>query len=364
MLLYLAALPVIALIFTIFTRIVFLNRLSVASSFRAVVDQKSHSLIAHVFAVVVVACGPLDIYINGFKLLEPLSYAELNGNGRFVRHISSMCWTLVPIAYLFHHGKKIKFILIAYSIMFAVVIIDRNRLLASFYCIAVCSALHSTVVSRGLSRVQVSFKLMLLLLGAMLIFFSGLGALRSGLEAFEVETSGESLVEGMFPLKQIFYYFPPLIQQIILYITTPIFNFATVLSQGFLNPEFLLSQLSPFNREMFDAYPYAPVLVPRFNVGTEFFPWLTYGGLIFVIPAFIFMLVCFLLSERLFRKFPNIFTLLIFLRLSYLVIFMGFAPQFYIFLNVGFIFLMFVLWGVSRCLINSSRAVNIRKYRG
>ena len=101
--------------------------------------------------------------------------------------------------------------------------------------------------------------------------FSALGSLRNGLEIFMVESSGTTLMEGKLPLSDIFYYFPPLLQQIILYIAMPMFNLATIFYEWLLNTDFLLSQLSPFGRDMFDAYPYAPVLVARFNVGTEFF---------------------------------------------------------------------------------------------
>lgn len=348
LLVYLASLPFLAMIATSVVRLIVARRLSVASSYRLVHDRKAHSLIIHIFTVLVLASGPLDVYINGFKLLDPLSYADLNGNGRYVRHISSLCWTLVPIAYIYHAGNRIKTLLIIYAILFSIAIIDRNRLLASFYCLALCIALSPNPASRdAATTAKTSRKRMLLVAGAVVIVFSGLGALRSGLEAFAIESSGSTLREGMLPLRDIFYYFPPLLQQIILYIAMPLFNFATVFSEGFLNPEFLLSQISPFNRDMFDAYPYAPVLVARFNVGTEFFPWLTYGGFLLVIPIFAFMVTCFILAERIFRRYPNIFTLLIFLRLSYLIIFMGFAPQFYILLNLGFIVLMLTMWVIS-----------------
>jgi hypothetical protein len=151
------------------------------------------------------------------------------------------------------------------------------------------------------SATRTSRKRILLIAGAVVIVFSGLGTLRSGLEAFAIESSGSALREGMLPLKEAFYYLSPLLQQIILYVAMPIFNFATIFAEGFLNQDFLLSQLSPFGRDMFDAYPYAPVLVARFNVGTEFFPWLTYGGFPLVVLSFSFMMTCFVLAERVFK---------------------------------------------------------------
>jgi hypothetical protein len=184
--------------------------------------------------------------------------------------------------------------------------------------------------------------------------FAIVGHFRSG-SGFMVPSSGSALKEGAFPLALSFYYLPDLLQQVVLYLTTPIFNFATIVSHDFINPDFLLSQLSPFGREQFDVYPYAPVLVPRFNVGTEFYPFLLYGGLTLFGCAFYIFLLAFALAVILFRKYPNIFTFLIFIKLSYGVLFMGFGPQFYILLNVMFILLMFVLWFLSKVLadINS-----------
>jgi hypothetical protein len=348
---YIGSLPLLAIMATIVVNTIIKRKLSVVSSFLTTYNRKSHSTIIHLFTILVLASGPLDVYTNGLKLLDPLSYADLDGNGRYVRHISALCWTLVPVAYIFHNDKKTKLFLITYAIAFSVIIIDRNRLLASFYCLAFCIALTPGATSQSAASIARSNrKRILILLGVVVLVFSGLGVLRSGLEAFTIETSGTSLREGMLPLREIFYYFSPILQQIILYVAMPIFNFATVFSEGFLNQDFLLSQLSPFNRDMFDAYPYAPVLVARFNVGTEFFPWLTYGGFSLVVLSFTFMMICFVFAERLFKQSPNIFTLLIFLRLSYLVIFMGFAPQFYILLNIGFILMMLTLWSISSLL--------------
>ena len=353
---YLGALPILALVATITIKTTVARRLSVSSSFNTTFRHRDHCLIIHIFTLLVLASGPVDVYVNGFKLLDPLSYAELNGNGRYIRHISSLCWTLVPIAYIFHHQAKLKPWLIIYSVVFSIIIIDRNRLLAAFYTLALCSALTPDSAKISPSAIATKARNRLLLISMVVIAaFSGLGALRSGLDAFMVESSGATLREGMLPLRDIFYFIPPLLQQIILYIAMPMVNFATVFSEGFLNSEFLLSQLSPFGRDMFDAYPYAPILVARFNVGTEFFPWLTYGGFLLVVPSFAFMVICFVLAERLFKKLPNIFTLLIFLRLSYLMLFMGFAPQFYILLNIGFIVLMLILWAISSWLFFGGR---------
>jgi hypothetical protein len=345
-------LPLFIFLLVISVKIIFPRKLFVSSGFKLIFLQKRHRSIIFLYLFVVLMSGPLDIYLNGFKLLDPLTYADFNGVGRYVRHISILCWTLVPIAYIFIESKKHKYFLIIYALIFPILIIDRNRLFASFYSLVFCLVLvpHFAKFPNLLSELRLKRKRIFFLLSVLILAFSGLGSFRSGLEVFSVESSGNVLSEGMLPLRDIYYYLSPLMQQIILYITTPIFNFATILAVDFKNEDFLLSQLSPFNRELFDAYPYAPVMIARFNVGTEFFPWLLYGGFSLVILSLVFMMISFLLSGFLLRIFPNIFTLLIFLRISYLVLFMGFAPQFYILLNLGFVILMFLLWGLSSIL--------------
>ena len=172
--------------------------------------------------------------------------------------------------------------------------------------------------------------------------FAVVGAHRSG-AAFHVDSSGDVMRYGYFPLKELFFSLPSLLQQIILYVTTPIINFATIYSDDFINQDFLASQLSPFSRDLFEKYPYAPVLVPRFNVGTEFFPFLMYGGIKYVYLALAFIYMSFLISVAYFRHCRSIFSYLIFFKISHTVLFMGFAPQFFILLNLGFIIFILML---------------------
>lgn len=332
-------------------------KIKISRSFELILQKKEHKVIVFLFCCIVLLSGPLDVYQNGFKLLHPNSYAEFNGVGRYIRNISSLCWTFVPIAFVFIHNAKYKLILIGYALIFPIIILDRNRLFSSFYSLALCLILiPTTAVNKKVLKTSKRRNLLVLLF-VVFLTFSGLGFFRSGTDAFLIESSGDVLSEGELPLRDIFYYLPLLFQQIVLYITTPSFNFATIVYFDFLNEEFLLSQLAPFGRDLFDAYPYAPVMVPRFNVGTEFYPFLLYGGLPLVALSISGMVFSFLLAGLLVTKKPNIFTFLIFLKISYSVAFMGFAPQFYLLLNFTFIFLMIILWFFSRVLNQGTRTV-------
>lgn len=340
--------------------LIFSPRLDLGVSFNYVSSYQKHKLVILFLCVLVILSGPLDVYVNGLKILNPSTYAEFNGGGRYVRHISSLCWILAPIALIFIRNKLVMNFLILYALVFPILIIDRNRLFMSFYSLLLCLYLIFDGLPRSPSRQVKKFMFWLVLILGVVIFLL-IGYFRSG-DAFIVESSGNQLSEGAYPLSDVFFMLPTLFQQLILYVTTPLFNFATIVFYDYINHDFLLSQLSPFDRDTFDAYPYAPVMVARFNVGTEFYPFLLYGGLQMVFFAFIFMLLSFILVARMLKKYANIFTFLIFLKISYSVIFMGFAPQFFILLNLMFVVMMLVLWFFSSLLGSASRAPNFASY--
>ena len=87
-----------------------------------------------VFCVIFFALVPLDIYFNGFKILAPHTYAEFNGIGRYIRHITNFSWLVVLFSSLnFSRGLVFKIMLIlAFAV--PIVFIDRNRLLLCFFC--------------------------------------------------------------------------------------------------------------------------------------------------------------------------------------------------------------------------------------
>jgi len=317
-------------------------RMQIQDYYRRILSHARYRFIILSLCLFIIICGPIDIYVNGFKLLNPSTYADINGIGRYVRHVTTLCWIFVPVAFIFLKSPWLKFLFISYAILFPIVIIDRNRFFLSGYSLFFCAVLvyHTSQKTRTKTKSKILF---FLIPFACLFIFSLIGHFRSG-AAFIVPSSGTLLQEGAYPLKASFASLPALLQQIILYITTPLFNFATIASENYINQNFLISQFSPFSRESLESYIYAPTLVSRYTVGTEFYPFLLYGGLNYVAWAFIFMLIGFILASYLFKKFPNIFTFLIFIKISYNALFMGFAPQYYILLNLIFLMMMFFLW--------------------
>lgn len=305
-----------------------------------------------IFGFFVILMFPLDVYFNGFKLLNPASYAEFYGTGRFIRHITSLCWMLVPIAYIIKRDNPwvAKLFLIS-SVLLPIMMIDRNRLMMSFFCyfIILYARFRSTSVRtkpHEYRKVKLRIYSFLILLPAIFVM---IGFYRSG-ASFSIESSGERIVYGKFPLTSFFEIMPASIKQILLYITTPFFNFTHVASTGFINDQFLLSQISPFSRDDFPMYPYAQVLIVRYNVGTEFYPFLLFGGMSLVFIAMFFVVMTFAAIFYWFCKTKGIYAWLLFLKFSYLMLFLGFAPQFYILLNIMSTIVIIMLYCFSRFL--------------
>ena len=327
------------------SRLLGYRRLGVISSTSKLSIRASDKLVIYFVSILIVALSPIDIMENGFKIANPSTYAEFTSAGRYVRHITSLCWILVPVAFFLVRNRLLRRALILYAVIFPILIVDRNRLLLVFFVIAF--SFIATTEQKNSSRT--------ILIGMFftLALFAMIGIFRSG-DSFLIESSGRRIVDNYLPLRDLFFSLPALLQQIILYITTPIFNFATVYSESFINQDFLLSQLSPFGRDQFDTYPYSPILVPRFNVGTEFFPLLTFDGIGLVYLSLIIMYLSFLCAAQFLIFSPNIFSLLIFLKVAHTVVFMGFAPQFFILLNFAFIVVILILYLLSS-ILNSIR---------
>ncbi|MGK8176597.1 O-antigen polymerase [Aeromonas dhakensis] len=306
--------------------------------------KKNHEFVAGLFLVFVLLLVPVDVYFNGFKILNPSSYAELNGIGRYIRHFTNFCWIAIPFSFLYIKKPVLRLFLICLGVLIPIFFVDRNRLLLSFFCLVYFYVFYKRTEFIDVKR-KSNIKLFLVVLG-IVVLFGGIGVYRSG-TSFIVSSSGDKLVEGYYPLKDLFFLLPDMFKQIVLYISTPIFNFATVFTQGFINPDFLFSQLSPLSRDSYDAYPFSPILVPRYNVGTEFYPFLLYGGMQSVIIAAIFTSSFFLLVVKIHQKHNNIFTLLLFLKMAYTMFMIGFAPQIITFYNLFSICIIVFLYVVG-----------------
>lgn len=317
-------------------------QMSLDQLFKALRQDPKHPLIIFGLTSLIIMLGPLDVYINGFKLLDPAHYTDLYGIGRYVRHITLLCWVLIPIAFVYIKKPLLKTALILYAILFPIMIIDRNRFLFSIYTLFFCMFLSYLTLENNKAKQKIKWAALVIFCLCLLVF-AVIGKYRSGAHVL-VPTSGTILFFEHYPLKGLFFYIPSIFQQIILYVTTPIFNFTTIVAEDFINTDFLESQFSPFHREAFPFYPEAPVLVKRYNVGTEFFPFLLWGKLPLVALAYAVFFSAFIGAYCLLKKYMNIFTFLIFLKFTYNALFMGFGPQFFIFYNLMFCALMLFLW--------------------
>tara|TARA_R110000851_G_scaffold4753_2_gene19667 strand:+ start:15379 stop:16533 length:1155 start_codon:yes stop_codon:yes gene_type:complete len=309
------------------------------------------------FCFFVILLIPLDIYFNGFKLIKPWTYAEFHGVGRYIRHITNFSWLLCLFgALFFKNGFRFKFILFV-GLITPIIFIDRNRLLMGLFSVFIIWYYSG---STNLQRFKKNLQALVFLIFIGLIF-SLIGSARSG-TGFFVPSSGEYLVNGYFPLNNLFYYLPLGIQQIVLYITTPLFNFAHMIYLDFSSDVFLLKQLSFLSRDSFPHYPFSPVLVARYNVGTEFFPILLYGGKFAVFISLLSCSIFFLFFVRLINKKPNFITLALFIKCAYTTLLLGFAPQFFIVYNFVSLFFMLAIYFSVILLCNLLKPFVIKSY--
>jgi hypothetical protein len=325
-------LPVIITLITVFFGILIQKKIDITKAVEIkkwTIDYK----ILEFFCWFIVFLVPFDIYFNGFKILNPATYAEFHGIGRYIRYVTNFSW-LICLFSAINFKRNISFkVLLIISVLIPIIFIDRNRLLMCFFNMFIVWYF----ISKGTKKSK-NIKVLLCFLGVLGIF-SLIGLARSG-TAFYVPSSGTKFISGYYPLKQYFYLLPVTVQQVVLYITTPLFNFSHMLDIGFKSDVFLLRQVDFLNRDLYPVYPYSPILIPRYNVGTEFFPILLCFGKIGVFLAVLIILSYFSFFFYLLYLRPNFYTLSFFMKISYVILLMGFAPQFFIVYNIASLFLM------------------------
>lgn len=309
-----------------------INKLKLSSS--------SFKYVANAYALFLLFFCVVDLSVNGLKILHPESYADFSSVGMHVRHISNMVWTLVPIAYFCVSRAWVRKTLVASAVIFPILFMDRNRLIQVFYCLTILF-----ILSRE-GKPIIWIKVLMSIL-CVLIVFVFLGFAKSSDSAFVINNLGSDVSGNVYPLSHWFELLPSAMQQICLYITTPLFNFSTIFEIGYRDTTSFYSQLFPFLLNNDAAVKEAPIWIQRFNIGTEFYPFLLAGGLWFVLLMLIVAIVMLQVSKMAFQRYPNIFTLLIFLRISYCALMIGFGPQMFIYTNIGFIVVCFGLWILS-----------------
>ena len=285
------------------------------------------SLVALGYAGMVLFFCLLDLALFPIPLLSnPSSYATMEGGHEHIRHISDMCWTLPPIGWLCARSRWLRNLLILVGVAFPILVIDRNRIFASLFSLALVAALR-----RDEAR-PLPWKLILFLgiLGGSA--FSVLGMLRSG-----------SLDTVSLPFSAMYRAMPEGIKWLLLYISAGPYNFGAILAKHYVNASFLVNQLVPLSGSIATAGTDIPLDASNINVGTEFFPflmaWGTYGAVASIVVLYGLMAW----SVRRVTASVSLFSLLIFLRMAYVCVMSPFAPQAYTWTNFGFIGLCLVM---------------------
>jgi hypothetical protein len=278
----------------------------------------------------------LDLALFPIPLLtDPSSYATMEGGHEHIRHISDMCWTLPPIGLLCARNRSLRWALIGVGVLFPVLAIDRNRIFASLFALAMVLLLR-----RGEHR-RVPWLRVLFLAVLGCSVFSVLGMLRSG-----------SLDTVTLPFSEAYRASPQGVKWLLLYVSAGPYNFAAIFAKHYVNAAFLISQLVPMAGSIATADTDIPLDAPNINVGTEFMPFLMAFGPVGVVLSIVGLYAMLAWSVRRLKASVALFPLLIFLRMAYVCVMSPFAPQAYISSNFGFIAICLLLQMLAAWLPN------------
>lgn len=279
------------------------------------------SFVALAFAGLVVLACVLDLALFPIPLFDnPSAYATMENGREHVRHVSDMCWVLPPIGLLCIRSRWLRNLLIVFGCVFPVLVIDRNRIFAAVFSLALV-----IVLRRDEARPWPWTRIGLLgLAGA--TAFSVLGMLRSG-----------PLDSITLPFGGIYRAAPQGIKWLLLYITAGPYNFGAMLARGYANASFLIHQVVPLSGSVATAGTDIPLDAPTINVGTEFLPFLLALGPLGALASMLALYAMLLWSVRRLGSTIGLFPLLIFLRIAYVCVMSPFAPQAYTWTNAGFI---------------------------
>ncbi|GGA38870.1 oligosaccharide repeat unit polymerase [Dyella nitratireducens] len=300
------------------------------------------SFVALAFAAGIIVFCLLDLGLFPIPLLvDPSSYATMEGGHEHIRHISDMCWTLPPIGVLCARNKGLRNLLVFIGVAFPVLVIDRNRLFASLFSLAF------VVVLRRNEAKPLPWKAVMFIgvLGAGV--FSVLGILRSG-----------TLDTVALPFSDAYRAAPSGIKWLLLYISAGPYNFGAILAKHYVNATFLINQLVPGAGSIATAGTDIPLDAPNINVGTEFFPFLMAWGATGAVLSMAGLYALLAWSVRRLQPAAALFPLLIFLRISYCCVMSPFAPQAYTWSNAGFILVCLVLELLAAWLPNRAHTLH------
>lgn len=284
-------------------------------------------------AGVLVFCG-LDLALFPVALIhDPSAYATMEGGHEHIRRIADLCWVLPVVGMLCTRSRPLRLALVVAGLAFPILVVDRNRIFAAVVALALV-----TIFRRDPSR-PLPWKAVtgLGVLGA--TAFSVLGMLRSG-----------SVATVALPFGAFYKAMPAGIQWLLLYVSAGPYNFASLLAKDYHNADFLMNQLVPLQGSIATAGTTIPLDASNVNVGTEFLPFLLAWGPVGALAAMAALYAMMRWSVRRVAASRSLFSLLIFLRMTYVCVMAPFAPQAFIWMNFGFIGLCLLMQVVAAWL--------------
>ncbi|HEY9130290.1 MAG TPA: hypothetical protein VIM98_00925, partial [Dyella sp.] len=236
--------------------------------------------------------------------------------------------------------RGLRYALLVVGVAFPILVIDRNRIFASLFALAM------TILLRRDPARPVPWKIVGVLGLAGAGVFSALGMLRSG-----------SLDTVALPFSDFYRAMPQGIKWLLLYISAGPYNFAAMLAKQYVNASFLINQIVPFAGSVATAGTTIPLDASNINVGTEFMPFLLAWGAPGALGSIVLLYAGLAWSVRRLQPAVPLFSLLIFLRMAYVCVMSPFAPQAYTWMNFGFVGLCLVMQLLSAWLPGRTRAV-------
>lgn len=294
------------------------------------------AILALALAALVASACLVDLTLFSVPLFDrPSAYADMSGGRVYVRHVSDMCWALAPIGMLCVRKKWLRNILVGVALVFPVLVIDRNRLMASAFSVAM------VLVLRRKAGKPLPWKAVGFLLLSGLGLFSLLGIIRSG-----------SLDAVSLPFSAVYRNAPAGVKWLLLYASAGPYNFGAMVAKHYIDAHFLVNQVVPMSGSIETAGTNIPLDAPSINVGTEFFPFLLALGPLGAVCAIVVLYAMLRWSVRRLRAGSSLFALLIFLRVAYVCVMSPFAPQAYTWTNAGFIGICLLLQTFAAWLPN------------
>lgn len=297
------------------------------------------------FILLVITFCFLDLYYHGIVFYNyiPGLYMIFDETQRRIRHISSLVWTFGTLSF-FIPPKWMKFILLACSVVFPVLFVDRGRLQFALLSVIFVYVFFFRITFKKAALIVTIF----LLAGSL---FSFLGKDRSGAgdgQLMGAMGEGKNInptkcdIPALLPFSDFFKHSPIRTQWLMVYAGIPFYNLQTQLDCNYRDASVLKGQLIPFWARNHSIQQW-PLVSAQLNVATEFLPFALIGGYFGIFIAIAIMWATLMWAVSYLKKSYNIFDVIIFSKLSTSLIFSMFSSLFFTWSNFGFLILFFCI---------------------